>query len=155
MLIFHLRRLLLPAVLLFTYYSVPAQNSAKPKYSNSVIYSGIEVGAKGVKMSIIEIGNNSQSSGAFNVLKETSINTDFITFSQPTFTATLNGFYDLYKTATGEYQIPPKRIFTVVSSGVKMQAEKDSKTSSESPAPATAGEKTPEKSPKKDTEKKE
>jgi hypothetical protein len=114
---------------LFTFHSVPAQNSIKTKYNNSVIYSGIEVGSKGVKMSIIEMGNNAQSSGAFNILKETSVNTDFISFSQPTFTATLNGIYDLYTTATGEYQIPPKRIFTVVSSGVKMQAEKDSKTS--------------------------
>ena len=79
-------------------------------------------------MSIIEIGKNAQSSGAFNILKDTSVNTDFISFSEPTFTATLNGFCNLFSTATRDYQIPSRRIFTVVSSGVKMQAEKDGKT---------------------------
>jgi hypothetical protein len=79
-------------------------------------------------MSVVEIGKNAQSSGAFNILKDTSVNTDFISFSDPTFQATLNGLYGLYSTATKEYNIPSKRVFTVVSSGVKMQAEKDDKT---------------------------
>ena len=104
-----------------------AQSNFKPRYSNSTIYTGIEVGSKGVKMSIIEIGKNAQSSGAFNILKDTSVNTDFISFTEPTFQATLNSLYGLYTTATKEYKIPPKRIFTVISSGVKMQAEKETK----------------------------
>jgi hypothetical protein len=106
-----------------------AQNSFKTKYNNSSVYTGIEVGSKGVKMSILEIGKNAQSSGAFNVLKDTSVNSDFISFSEPTFHATLEGLYGLYTTALKQYNIPSKRIFTVVSSGVKMQAEKDEKTS--------------------------
>jgi hypothetical protein len=36
--------------------------------------------------------------------------------------------YGLYTTAQKDYNIPNKRIFTAVSSGVKMQAEKDQKT---------------------------
>jgi hypothetical protein len=128
MFITRLGRLLLPAIVLLTGLPLNAQTSLKPKYSNSVIYTGIEVGSKGVKMSVIEIGKNAQSSGAFNILKDTSINTDFISFSQPTFTATLNSFCNLFSTATRDYQIPSRRIFTVVSSGVKIQAEKDGKT---------------------------
>jgi hypothetical protein len=124
----HLRRFCLPLILLLTILPVFAQTSLKPKYNNSSIYTGIEVGSKGVKMSVIEIGKNAQSNGAFNILKDTSVNTDFITFSQPTFTATLNGLSNFFATATGEYQIPSRRIFTVISSGVKMQAEKDGKT---------------------------
>ncbi len=116
-------------ILLLTCFSSTAQNNLKPKFSNSTIYTGIEVGAKGVKMSVIEIGKNAQSSGAFNILRDSSVNTDFISFSQPSFTATLNGLCGLYATATNDYQVPPKRIFTVVSSGVKTQAEKDNKTS--------------------------
>ncbi|MBL0273097.1 MAG: hypothetical protein IPQ06_08490 [Chitinophagaceae bacterium] len=104
-----------------------AQNKLTPKYSNSTIYTGIEVGSKGVKMSVIEIGKNAQSTGAFNILKDSSVNTDFISFSEPTFQATLTGLCGLYTTATKEYKIPAKRVFTVISSGVKMQAEKDSK----------------------------
>ena len=125
-----LRRFSLPCiVLLLTSFFVNAQTSLNPQYSNSEIYTGIEVGSKGVKMSVIEIGKNAQTSGAFNILKDTSVNTDFISFSQSTFDATLIGFCNLYSTATKDYQIPPKRIFTVISSGVKMQAEKDGKTS--------------------------
>lgn len=123
-----LRRL--PALMSVLFIGLPSfsQTSLKPKYSNSSIYTGIEVGSKGVKMSVIEIGKNAQSSGAFTIIKDSSVNTDFISFSAPTFEATLNGLYGLYKTALIEYQIPSKRIFTVVSSGVKMQAEKDNKT---------------------------
>jgi hypothetical protein len=105
-----------------------AQNNIKTKYSNSTVYTGIEVGSKGVKMSIIEVGKNAKSSGALAILKDTSVNTDFITFTDATFSATLNGLSGLYNKALKDYQIPSEKIFTVLSSGVKMQAEKDQKT---------------------------
>ncbi len=104
------------------------QNSFKLKYNNSSVYAGIEVGSKGVKMSVIEIGKNAQSRGAFNVLKDSSINTDFISFTQSTFQATLGGVCDLYSTLTNLYKIQPKYVYTLISSGVKMQAEKAGKT---------------------------
>ena len=105
-----------------------AQASLKLKYNNSTIYSGIEVGSKGVKMSLVEIGKNAQSNGAFNILKDTSVNTDFISFNEPTFNATLKELCSLYETAQLDYKIPAKKIFTAISSGVKMQAEKENKT---------------------------
>ena len=49
---------LLPVILLLAGISATAQNSIKPKYTNSIVYTGIEVGSKGVKMSVIEIGKN-------------------------------------------------------------------------------------------------
>jgi hypothetical protein len=112
----------------FCYSAVTAQNNVKPKYTSSSLYTGIEVGSKGVKMSVIEIGKNAKSNGAFNIIKDTSVNTDFISFSPASFTATLNGLSGLFNSATNDYQIPSKRIFTVISSGVKMQAEKDDKS---------------------------
>lgn len=105
-----------------------AQNAVQTKYNNSSVYTGIEVGSKGVKMSIIEIGKNAQSTGAFNILKDTSVNTDFIRFSPSTFAATLEGLTGLYTRATRDLKIPGKKVFTVISSGVKMQAEKENKT---------------------------
>ncbi len=105
-----------------------AQNAVQTKYNNSSVYTGIEVGSKGVKMSIIEIGKNAQSTGAFNILKDTSVNTDFISFSRPNFNATLEAFCGLYFKATRELKIPGKKVFTVISSGVKMQAEKENKS---------------------------
>lgn len=114
--------------LFFCSLNAESQTAAPVKYNNSSVYSGIEVGAKGVKMSVIEIGQNAQSTGAFNILKDTSVNTDFISFSPSTFSATLNGLCGLYQKATGDMKIPVKKIFTVISSGVKMQAEKENKS---------------------------
>ena len=105
-----------------------AQTSFKLKYNNSAVYGGIEVGSKGVKMSVIEIGKNAQSRGAFNVLKDSSVNTDFISFNAPSFEATLDGMSGLYSTLTKQYRIDPRYVYTVVSSGVKQQAEKEQKT---------------------------
>ena len=121
-------RRLLPVFILPVSLSLSAQNVLKTRFSNSTVYTGIEVGSKGVKMSVIEIGKDAQSSGAFNILKDTAVNTDFISFTETTFSATLNGFCGLYNKALKDYKIPSKRIFTVVSSGVKIQAEKENKT---------------------------
>ena len=128
MTIFKFCRLLVPVSFLLFFSAAIAQSSIKTKYSNSTVYSGIEVGSKGVKMSVIEVGKNAKSSGALAILKDTSVNTDFITFTNETFYATLNGLTGLFNKAVKDYQIPSNKIFTVLSSGVKMQAEKDQKT---------------------------
>lgn len=125
---YHFRSLLLTVfVLPAAIITASAQNSIKPRYANSTLYTGIEVGSKGVKMSVIEIGRYAKSNGSFYIVKDTSVNTDFISFTPASFSATLNGFCGLYNTATKDYQIEPKNVFTVISSGVKMQAEKDQK----------------------------
>lgn len=115
------------SIILFRSFSLSAQDNVSFKYDNSLLYSGIEVGSKGVKMSLLEIGKNAKNSGSFNVLKDTSVNTDFISFTPATFGATLDGLYNLYDIAIREYNISPDKIFTVVSSGVQMQATKDEK----------------------------
>jgi hypothetical protein len=122
------RSSLTAAAILISASVITAQDNLKLKYNNSTIYTGIEVGSKGVKMSIVEIGKNAKSNGAFHVLKDSSINTDFISFTEPTFNATLASLAGLYTTVTKDYKIPSRRVFTVVSSGVKGQAEKENKT---------------------------
>lgn len=129
MLINHLfRRFILYSCFCISTNFLWAQSTLNLKYDNSTVYTGIEVGSKGVKMSMVEIGKNAQSNGSFNILKDTSVNTDFISFNQQTFSATLNALCGLYANAQKDYKIPDKRIFTAISSGVKMQAEKDEKT---------------------------
>lgn len=103
------------------------QTAFKTKFSKSNIYAGIEVGSKGVKISVVEISKSAQVTGNFNILKDSTFNTDFISFTQPTFDATLKSFASFFILATGEYKIPSKRVFTVISSGVKSQAEKENK----------------------------
>ncbi|MFZ1528173.1 MAG: hypothetical protein WAT19_05445 [Ferruginibacter sp.] len=80
-------------------------------------------------MSLLEVGKNAQKELRFNILKDTSVNTDFITFNEPTFSATLNAFTSLYNYAITETDLTPDRIYTVISSGIKVQAEKETKTS--------------------------
>jgi hypothetical protein len=117
---------LLSGLFLFSSLVSSAQSSTSLKFKNNV-YAGIEVGSKGVKMSIIEMGKNAAATGNFKSLQDTSVNTDFISFTPQTFTATLNGLSGLYTTAISKYNIPSANIYTVVSSGVKGQAEKESK----------------------------
>ncbi|MEO7490175.1 MAG: hypothetical protein ABIU77_23865 [Ferruginibacter sp.] len=124
-----LLRCILPVIVLTGL--VPALSSAqyklKLKYPNSSVYAGIEIGSKGVKMSLLEIARNSKKIGSFNILKDTSVNTDFITFNDASFSATLTSVCNFYAAAFLNYNIPTEHIFTVVSSGVKIQAEKDNK----------------------------
>ena len=107
---------------------VIAQTSKKNEYNTPNLYAGIEVGSKGVKLSVIELKKNAQLGNSFVTVKDTSVNTDFISFTQSTFDATLNGFAGLFQTANTTFNIPSKRIFTVISSGVKIQAEKEKQT---------------------------
>lgn len=107
--------------------SISAQTAFKTKFSKSNVYVGVEVGSKGVKMSVVEISKSPQTTGNFNILKDSTFNTDFIAFTQASFDATLNSFTSFYKLAMNEYKVPAKRIFTVISSGVKMQSEKEGK----------------------------
>ena len=114
------------AGLLVAHFFVGAQPN-QASNDKADLYTGIEVGSKGVKMSLLEIGRNARINGTFNILKDTSVNTDFISFSTPTFDATLKGLSSLYDVATKKYGVTPGNIFTVVSSGVQMQAAKDQK----------------------------
>lgn len=120
----YLKRISMSLCFIFFATVLLAQPKYTLKYKNSGVYAGIEVGSKGVKMSILEIGKNAQKENIFNILKDTSSNTDFISFTDPTFSATLNALYNLYNTALNQYKIPASKIYTVVSSGVKVQAEK-------------------------------
>jgi len=123
-------RFILPVFLLLFFSTLlQAQMGLKLKFNNSTVFTGIEVGSKGVKMSLVEIGKNAQQNGNFNILKDSSVNTDFISFTDATFSATLKELSSLYETAMNTYDIPDNRIFTAISSGVKMQAEKDNKNS--------------------------
>jgi hypothetical protein len=92
------------------------------------LYAGIDVGSKGVKLSIIQMGKNAAVTRSFTAIKDTSINTDFISFTPASFSATLKGLCNMYNFALTSYGIPAEKIYTVVSSGIKGQAEKEKKT---------------------------
>jgi hypothetical protein len=114
-------------LLLCTSLGVGAQKIAKGKIEKLNLYAGIEVGSKGIKMSILQVPRNDANSGNFTSIKDTSINTDFILFTNRSFTNTVKGLSNLYNIAANEYGVPTNKIYTVVSSGVKGQAEKENK----------------------------
>ena len=108
-------------------FAANAQKMAKGKIEKLNLYAGIEVGSKGIKMSILQVPRNDANSGNFTSIKDTSINTDFILFTNRSFTNTVKGLSNLYNIAANEYGVPTNKIYTVVSSGVKGQAEKENK----------------------------
>lgn len=107
---------------------VATKRTTFPNNSKSNLYAGIDVGAKGVKLSIIEMGKNAAITGVFTAIKDTSVNTDFITFTPASSSATLKGMKGLFDYALNNYGIPSSKIYAVVSSGIKGQAEKEKKT---------------------------
>jgi hypothetical protein len=84
--------------------------------------AGIEVGSKGVKLTVLKKVDDN-----YTVLKDSSVNTDFISFDEKSKAATLNAFSGLYNFVKGNYGIPSSDIATVISSGVKAQADKAKK----------------------------
>jgi hypothetical protein len=107
---------------------VSAQTGVSSKIKKLNLYAGIDVGSKGVKLSIIQMSKNAAVTKSFTAIKDTSVNTDFISFTPASFSATLKGLCGMYNLALSGYGIPPEKIYTVISSGIKGQAEKEKKT---------------------------
>lgn len=101
-----------------------SQTASRPGFKEPKVFAGIEVGSKGVKMSIVEMSSGGQQNQSLRILKDSAVNTDFISFTPASFLATLKGLTGLYSEAMIQYSIPGEKIFTVISSGVHIQAEK-------------------------------
>jgi hypothetical protein len=96
----------------------------KDHISKSNVYAGIEVGSKGVKLSVLDINTASAQPGAYTILKDTTVNTDFVSFDEKAKNATSEALSSLYKFASNKYNIAKSKIFTVISSGIKGQADR-------------------------------
>lgn len=120
---------IIAAFFLFGGSAIKAQNSITKKFETGNIYAGIEVGSKGVKMSVVELDKKASEDGEFKVIKDTTINTDFISFTQQTYQATLAALNKLYEIAVKQNNIPVANVFTAISSGVNIQAQKEDKKS--------------------------
>jgi hypothetical protein len=97
-----------------------------PKFATCELYSGIELGSKGVKMNIINVETNSQKVTYTSVF-DTTINTDFISFNGTNYMKTLEALASLYLKSNQEYKVYKENIFVAVSSGVKQAAYKENK----------------------------
>jgi hypothetical protein len=99
-----------------------AQVAVSRSYIKFIKIAGLEVGAKGVKMTVLE--RNTENASEIKLLKDSAVNTDFINFSTETFDATLNALSGLYQYVQLKFKVAPADIAVVISSGVKAQADK-------------------------------
>jgi hypothetical protein len=84
--------------------------------------AGIEVGSKGVKLTVLE--KTLTGNSGFRVLKDSAVNSDFISFTATSYDATLAALNGLYTYTKQQWGLPSEDIATVISSGVKAQADK-------------------------------
>ena len=90
------------------------------------LYAGVEVGAKGIKLSIIEMKlSNGENDYALKL--DTAINTNAAELSYQSEKETFDAitiFYDIIKK---RFQVPPSKTYIVISSGLKQDLDKYNK----------------------------
>jgi len=90
------------------------------------LYAGIEIGAKGIKLTVIDVKPGSQISD-FTLRMDTSINTDAAALSYQSEKETLDAITLLYEIIQDRFEVPDKRIYIVISSGLKQELDKYNK----------------------------
>ena len=91
------------------------------------LYAGIEVGAKGIKLSVIELKINRTGENEYVLVKDTSINTDAAMLSYQTEQETHDAIRIFYGILKNRYSIPAARTYIVISSGLKQDLDKYNK----------------------------
>lgn len=87
------------------------------------LYAGIEVGSKGVKLSVVALLINTDGAFSYSVKADTAINTEIITFTESAVKESAIASIALYKKAIEYYKIPDRQVAIVMSSGVVKQAQ--------------------------------
>ncbi|MEI7470625.1 MAG: hypothetical protein WCJ85_00105 [Chitinophagaceae bacterium] len=88
------------------------------------MYAGIEIGAKGVKMSIIEVKLSRDRQYDYTLYGDTSINTDAAALSYQSEKETFDAITALWDIIRNRYHIDPKKVHIVISSGLKQELDK-------------------------------
>ena len=88
------------------------------------LYAGIEVGAKGIKLSVIEVKLNKERQFDYTLKADTSINTDAASLSYQSEKESRDAITTLMNIAINRFNIVPKRTYIVVSSGLKQELDK-------------------------------
>ncbi len=91
------------------------------------IYAGIEVGAKGIKLSVIDVKLSKDREYGYTLLLDTSVNTDAASLSYQSEKESADAIAGLTDVIKNRYQLAPNRIFIVISSGLKQELDKYNK----------------------------
>lgn len=91
------------------------------------LYAGVEIGAKGIKLSVIEV-KMTNGENDYSLRLDTSINTDAAALSYQSEKETNDAIAVLYSIIRERFEIPASRIHMVISSGLKQELDKYNKT---------------------------
>lgn len=90
------------------------------------LYAGVEIGAKGIKLSVIEV-KITNGENDYILKTDTAINTDAAALSYQSEKETFDAVTIFYDIIRKKYQIPSSRIHIVISSGLKQELDKYNK----------------------------
>jgi tetratricopeptide (TPR) repeat protein len=88
------------------------------------LFAGIDIGSKGVKLSIIGVSVSPKKGLTYNLRKSMSINTEPSALSTSSIRETAAAVKDLIDTATIKNAVVADRLFVVMSSGLKQATDK-------------------------------
>lgn len=92
------------------------------------MYAGIEIGAKGVKMTIIEVKLSKDRQYDYTLKGDTAINTDAAELSYKSEKETQDALTLLWTIIRDRYKIPGTNTHIVISSGLRQELDKYNKT---------------------------
>ncbi len=91
------------------------------------VYAGVEIGAKGVKLSVIDVKMSRDGENDFTLKMDTSINSDAAALSYQSEKETHDAIRILYTIIRTKFQVPAARTHIVISSGLKQELDKYNK----------------------------
>ena len=91
------------------------------------LYAGIEIGAKGIKLSVIEVKLSKNRDYEYTLIADSSINTDAASLSYQSEKETFDAVTIFYNILKKRYQVPFGRTHIVISSGLKQELDKYNK----------------------------
>jgi hypothetical protein len=91
------------------------------------VYAGVEIGAKGIKLSVIDVKLSKDREYDYTLVLDTSINTDAASLSYQSEKETFDAVTVLYDIIKKRFQVPASRTHIVISSGLKQELDKYNK----------------------------
>lgn len=91
------------------------------------MYAGIEIGAKGIKLSVIEVKLSKDREYDYTLITDTSINTDAAALSYQSEKETYDAITVLWDLLKTRHQIPSNKVHIVISSGLMQELDKYNK----------------------------
>ena len=88
------------------------------------LYAGIEVGAKGIKLSVIDVTLNKDRQYDYSLKLDTAINTDAASLSYQSEKESRDAIVKLMDIVLNRFHIVSKRTYIVISSGLKQELDK-------------------------------